>query len=134
MAAPSTEENIVPGLGRQTRGREEDREDSFAPRRRLLSAGSVGEEPLENKAVRVKFHVNVPVGLKGQRMVDALRAALREELHKTLVHHKLARTSSLHVALEHVHGTKEVLDTAHTRFGSMLGARPFHEEQQIAPG
>jgi len=131
MAAPTTEENIVPDP-RQSRGREEDRQDSFAPRRRLLSVESLVEEDLDETAVRVKFHVNVPVGLKGQRMVEALRAALREEVHKTLVHHKMAHKSSLHVALEHVHGTKEVMGTQHTRFGSMLGARPFHVYHVIA--
>ena len=127
MTAPTTEENIVPD-SRQSRGREEDREDSFAPRRRLLSIESLVEEDLDETAVRVKFHVDVPVGLKGQRMVQALRAALREEVHKTLVHHKMAHKSSLHVALEHVHGTKEVVGTLHTRFGSVLGARPFHDD------
>ena len=130
--APTTEEDIIPTL-REPLDRQEDRGDSFAPRRRLLSFDSQGDEPLHGKAVRIKFHVNVPVGLKGAQMVDALRAALREEVHKELLHHKFAPTSALHVALEHVKvAPKQVLDTPTTRFGSMLGSRPFHQEQAAA--
>ena len=113
------------------RTRDEERGDSFAPRRRLLSTEAPEEATPEHAtAVRVKFHVSVPSGLKGERMVDALRAAVREEVHKELVRRKLAHPSAVRVALEHVAAPKGVLDTAHTRFGSMLGSRPFHAEQQ----
>lgn len=116
---------------RQPRTRDEEQGDSFAPRRRLLSTKTVVKVgPAHTTAVRVKFHVSVPAGLKGERIVDALRAAIREEVHKELVRSKLAHPSTVRVALEHVAAPKEMYDTGYSRFGSLLGARPYHAKQQ----
>ena len=131
----TTEEEVL-HEPRQPRTRDEEQGDSFAPRRRLLSTEALAEVgPAHTTAVRVKFHVSVPAGLKGERMVDALRAAVREEVHKELVRSKLAHPSTVRVALEHVAAPKEVHDTAYSRFGSLLGSRPYHTpEQDLAQG
>lgn len=126
----TTEEEVL-HLPRQPRTRDEEQGESFAPRRRLLSTEALAElGPAHTTAVRVKFHVSVPAGLKGERMVDALRAAVREEVHKELVRSKLAHPSTVRVALEHVASPKEVHETTYSRFGSLLGSRPYHAQQQ----
>ena len=137
MPAPRDTEEYILDRQAERHSREADR-DSLAPRRRLLAEQArpaesyvkLHDAAAGREALRVKFHVKVPAGLKGQRIVDALRAALREEVHRELMRHKPAHASSLQIALEHVRGVKPLRHTllrgSSPLFGQVLrGHRVF---------
>ena len=138
------EEDKVPTLaGQRPRGRG----DSFTPRRRLLADTSI-PQPLgaQHMATRVRFRVNVPAGLAGERMVQALRAALREEVHQMLRrenHRSRGHILMPQVTLEHARvseraaagakGAQMVKLKLHevppSRFASVLGGKPVRDTE-----